>query len=180
MAQHPEYAVQVYLSGNGYSARLKYLLATGSPVVYLMSSDFGRQYEWFLPVMRPGIQYLPVYSPKELVDAIRFLLANPQTAKAMGAAGQAFVRQRLLSPSVHCWWRRFFHSLAPKLAQPIQRMHQSVAIPWDSTFEQTVGLWRRLYTSFRKLPAGSWANLTARHPAVADAGFLPEDDFYPY
>lgn len=178
MAAHPQYAVQIYLSGNGYSARLKYLLATGSPVVYLMSSDFGRQYEWFLPAMRPGIEYLPVYSPQALADAVEYLLANPQVAQAMGAAGQAFVRQRLLTPSVQCWWRRFFHTLSPKLAQPVRRMHRSVAIPWSGSFDDTMQLWSRLTAAYRApLPSGE--NLTATHPAVLAAGFLPEDDYYP-
>lgn len=110
------FKVQLYMSGNGYSARLKYLLATGSPVVYLTTTRRGNLMEYFTPALVPWVHYIPVYSGPILVQTVQWLLARPDEAQRIGAAGQAFVQEYLMRPALVCWWASLFALYAQRLA----------------------------------------------------------------
>lgn len=110
------FKVQLYMAGNGYSARLKYLLATGSPVVYLTTTFRGNFMEYFTPALVPWVHYIPVYSGPILVQTVEWLLAHPDEAQRIGAAGQAFAQQYLMRPALACWWASLFALYAERLA----------------------------------------------------------------
>lgn len=103
-------------AGNGYTARLKYLLATGSPTIVMMSTLRGSMEEFFVRAMTPYVHYVPVYSGPMVVRATQWLLDHPQEAAAIGAAGRAFVTQYLSRPALTCWWASFFHAYAARSA----------------------------------------------------------------
>lgn len=103
LANFSHFAANLYMAGNGYSSRLKYLLLAGSPVLYLLS-DRGEQREFYTAALMPYKHFIFVTS-KTLPAVAAWILANPEIGASIGAAGAAFAREHLSPKAVTCWWR---------------------------------------------------------------------------
>jgi hypothetical protein len=86
------WALLIDVEGRGYSARVKVLLHSGRPV--LIQERPWR--EWFWPELRPMENFIPVKRDlSDLLDRVRWALANPKEAEAIGRAGQKLAQTRL-------------------------------------------------------------------------------------
>jgi len=118
LADHSAFAVQLYLAGTGYSIRLKYLLATGSPVLVYVAKENGRWHEFYWRALIPWVHYVPLHHPDNLELLVRWLLDHPAEAARIGAAGQAYAREFLSHSSATCYWRTFFSEYTALLQGP--------------------------------------------------------------
>ena len=113
LAEHAQYAVVLAIPGNGWMARLKYSLASGSPVVVLQAGlENGLWEEWFYHRMTPFVHYWPIRHVGELKSAVAYLLDHPARAAAIGAAGRAFVATQLGEEQVRCYWAYYLTYLS--------------------------------------------------------------------
>lgn len=155
LAELPRYRVQLYIAGNGYSASLKYKLATGSPVIMYKTTDRGEMDEFFTAGLVPYVHYVPAYHPDMIVTLTAYLLANPLLAEAIGSAGRDFVRTHLMPANISCWWRTFLEEYAHRQAEEvIVRAPESVRVPLgsSSTFKDVADQFIRVKDG-RTLPA---------------------------
>eukprot|EP00300_Choanocystis_sp_HF-7_P039515 c584_g1_i2.p1 GENE.c584_g1_i2~~c584_g1_i2.p1 ORF type:complete len:574 (+),score=83.17 c584_g1_i2:30-1751(+) len=136
-SNYSNYAVQIYIDGNGASARFKYLLLSGSPVIkFIPPVGDNMQFEmWYFPFLEPNVHYVPISRYDELEGAVKSLLDNPERAKRM-ADDAAAVMLRYLHPDSHpCYYMATLAALVPKLSyQP--RVHKGlfpVAFPTNAT-----------------------------------------------
>ena len=116
LANFSHYAANLYMSGNGYSARLKYLLLTGSPVIFLGGTFRGEIREFYTAALEPFRHYVPA-TQATLATVAAWVLENPVLAEAIGAAGAAFARKFLSPRAVSCWWRVFLAEYAAHIMQ---------------------------------------------------------------
>ena len=112
------WAANLYMSGNGYSARLKYLLLTGSPVIILGGTLKGDMREFYALGMLPYVHFVPA-THGTLIAVASWLLNNPAIAESIGAAGSAYARLHLSPIAVSCWWRTFLGEYAARLRDPV-------------------------------------------------------------
>ena len=110
-------AVNLYMAGNGYSSRLKYLLLAGSPVIILGGTERGAMREFYTTAMTPYVHYVPA-THGTLAEAAAWLLDNPAIAESIGQAGSAWARTHLNPRAVSCWWRVFLHAYTARLSDP--------------------------------------------------------------
>jgi len=156
------------MAGNGYSGRLRYLLASGSPVVYYMGSWRGRMHEYFFSRMEPWVHYVPAWHPEHVVQVVRYLLDNPDVAEEIGRRGQAFVERFLTPDAVSCYFHYTWRALARKSSGVVTRMDGSmtVAAEWGVVREQ----YFRLTDLAQRAAAGQ---------PTDDLVILPEYDYVP-
>lgn len=128
LANFSQYRVQLYIAGNGYSARLKYLLSTGSPVVMFKTTARGNLEEFWTGALEPYKHYVPAYHPGGVVAAVKWLLAHPKKAQAIGEAGRQFVEERLNYGNILCWWRTFYAEYATRLRGPVVRLNATAKL----------------------------------------------------
>jgi hypothetical protein len=103
------WALLIDVEGNGWSARLKLLLASGRPVLV----QERPWQEWFFPLLRPGVHYLPVRRDlSDLVAQVEWALAHPAEAARIGQAGQRFAREHLRRADAVRRWAEALHHLA--------------------------------------------------------------------
>ena len=103
----PHYAFHVCISGNGVATRLPYLLASGSPVIYFSATSKGQMYLFYMRDLIPWVHYVPMAHENQLIPLTEWLLDHPVEARAIGEAGQRFVREYLTRDGILCYWRSF-------------------------------------------------------------------------
>lgn len=132
------FAVVSNFKGNGYSARSRWLMALGSPMVFMEPAD--SQLEFFWPLLRPFVEYWPVRTADELLNATRYLLAHPDVAEAVGRAGAEFVRTRLSPDEIDCVWAYYGFKLAEVAREPVALHPHARAITGldFKTLEETI------------------------------------------
>ena len=142
LRNHSKFALQVAIPGNGWMARLKYALATGSPVVMLQAGrDNGLWTEWWYPLLRPYVDYWPIQNVRELPRAVRYLLDHPAEAEAIGRNGQGFVAQRLSETAVRCYWAYYLHFLGTRFKRGGVRVDRRMMLVPDSSVEAIHGIY---------------------------------------
>ena len=131
-----EYAIAANFEGNGYSARTKWLLALGSPVLYLLGGyNRDSKVQFFYPLLVPYTHFWPVAGVGQIIPATEHLLAHPDEAERIGRAAADFVRTHLLPHHIDCVWYYYAHLLAELRAagETVQRAPNSVDIS-NSTY----------------------------------------------
>ena len=89
------------MGGCGWSARLRFLLASGRPVIML-----DRPWrEWWHRYLRNGENVLMAQNESEIIAHMRRLLDNPREANEIGAAGRALVAERCSYCAALARWR---------------------------------------------------------------------------
>jgi hypothetical protein len=104
------------VEGNGWSARLKLLLASGRPV--LVQERPWR--EWFFRLLRPGVHYLPVRADlSDLAAQVEWAQTHPAEAARIGRDGQRFAREHLRRTDAVRRWAEALHELAALPELPV-------------------------------------------------------------
>jgi hypothetical protein len=110
------WALLIDVEGNGWSARLKLLLASGRPVLV----QERPWQEWFFRLLRPGIHYLPVRADlSDLVPQVEWALAHREEAARIGQAGQRFAREHLRRADAVRRWAEVLHHVASLPRLPV-------------------------------------------------------------
>lgn len=109
-----QYKVIINLPGNaGGTWRTKWLLALGSPMVFLNGGERGRPTsELFYHLLQPFVHYWPITSEGQLLPAVQYLLDHPKEAKAIADAAVRFVQDWLNVDEIDCLWLYYAHFLA--------------------------------------------------------------------
>ena len=95
------YRYVLNLDGNAAASRLASLFHSGS-AVFLPDSPF---YEWFYPLLRPWVHYVPVGRQlDDVLDRVRWANAHPDEVAAIARRGAAFAKQHLHTHTVACYW----------------------------------------------------------------------------
>ncbi|XP_010898198.1 protein O-glucosyltransferase 3 [Esox lucius] len=96
-----KYKYQVNVDGTVAAYRFPYLML-GNSLVLKQNSPY---YEHFYTHLKPGIHYIPVKrSLSDLIQKIEWAKENDAEAKAIGAAGQAVVRELLQPNRLYCYY----------------------------------------------------------------------------
>lgn len=162
-------AVQVYMAGNGYSGRLRYLLATGSPIVYYMGTERGLMHEYFFSRMEPWVHYAPAWHPDQMAEVARYLLDNTAVAEEMGRRGQAFALRFLAPDAISCYFHYMWRALARKSSGGVTRTGGSMRVPANTG--DIIEQYMRLTTIARRAFKGD---------PYADVVLHQSEDFVPY
>jgi hypothetical protein len=103
------WAALIDVEGNGWSARLKLLLHSGRPVLV---ADRPWK-EWFWPELVPMEHVIPVRRDlADVVERARWVRDHPEEAARIGAAGQAFARERLTRAAASDRWAEVLRGVA--------------------------------------------------------------------
>eukprot|EP01062_Namystynia_karyoxenos_P040394 TRINITY_DN29462_c0_g1_i1.p1 TRINITY_DN29462_c0_g1~~TRINITY_DN29462_c0_g1_i1.p1 ORF type:complete len:548 (+),score=35.52 TRINITY_DN29462_c0_g1_i1:82-1725(+) len=101
------------VDGHSYASVLKHALLAGSLTVRVggapdpESRDLGSSFEWFEPLLRPGVHYLRARSDaSDLLDKVRWALGNDAEARAVAARGAALMQALQHPLSALCYTRR--------------------------------------------------------------------------
>jgi hypothetical protein len=90
---HRRYKYLIDCPGTGYSARLRWLLATGRPVFIVERGPV----EWWHLRLRAWVHYIPVRSDlSDLMDGLRRLEEDPHLYQAISENAKSFVANNLL------------------------------------------------------------------------------------
>lgn len=89
--------------GQTASSKLNLELAMGA-VVFHVRSRFTTYFE---PALHPWVHYVPLWdvAPDDLLGKMTWLVANPEEAERIAAAGRHFACQHLTAEGRACWWR---------------------------------------------------------------------------
>jgi hypothetical protein len=94
LPDHCKYRVLIDFGGNGFSARIPLLLASGRPLILV-----GRPEEaWFYwdGTMIPWVHYIPCGTSKEeILEAVKWTFDNRKKAAEIGRAGQDYAKKYL-------------------------------------------------------------------------------------
>lgn len=136
----------------------------------MMSTLRGSMEEFFVRAMTPYVHYVPVYSGPMVVRATQWLLAHPQEAAVIGAAGRAFVTQYLSRPALNCWWASFFHAYAARSAPDDDARHVRLPLSVHMPPPESIA-WqpRTNRTSQKRAIASFELSLEVVNAAVRDA-----------
>ena len=128
LLEHCAYRYLLHLPGVTYAARLKYLLACNATVVAPWLGRGGSRYdggwvEFYYSALEPGVHYADVgeggagasaaqvaaagstAGAADVVRAVAALAADEARARAIAAAGAAFVTEHLSMEAVWRYWR---------------------------------------------------------------------------
>ncbi|KAL1527459.1 hypothetical protein AB1Y20_016124 [Prymnesium parvum] len=98
----------LHIDGNVASSRMASELHVGSTV--FKQRSFSSEY--FYPLLKPWVHYVPVASNLEDVPAkLKWANENPQMAHSIAAAGQAFAKAHLHETAVACYWWHLLSAL---------------------------------------------------------------------
>lgn len=113
LLEYGGWKVTTNILGNGWSCRTKWLMALGSPMIFLNGGERKSTMDevWY-PLMRPYVHYWPITSEHQLLPAVTYLLEHPQEAKAIADAGGQFVREWLNVDEIDCLWLYYAHYLS--------------------------------------------------------------------
>lgn len=111
--------------GNGWAARLPYLMCTGS-VVLKQRSPFA---EYWYDHLIPGVHYVeldPGFS--DLLDTVQWLRAHDDEAKRIGEAGKELVKRLLTPDRVAAYAASVLNDISRRW--PLKRLHPlAVRVP---------------------------------------------------
>lgn len=119
LEDHCYYRYLIHLRGISYSARLKYLLACGSLVFFLvrdgdMQREMYREY-WYDHLIRLGEQGQPhlilVRSPQHLYEQLQYYEAHEEEARVIAERGRAFVENFLHMDAIYCHYLKILQTL---------------------------------------------------------------------
>lgn len=97
--------------------RLPYLLAGGS----LLFKQESKYYEHFYNQLTPNVHYIPVKTDlSDLVDKIRWAIANDAKAKEIAKTGQTFANNHLLPKDVICYYANLLQKFSQKIVSKIE------------------------------------------------------------
>jgi hypothetical protein len=97
LEDHCKYKYLIDLQGNGFSARLKYLLFTGRP---LLIQD-RKWMTYYHKLLIPYVHFIPVKENlSDLVSQINYLESNPNVAKKIADNAQKFALENLVKNKV--------------------------------------------------------------------------------
>ena len=138
LKNYSHYRANLYMAGNGYSSRLKYLLLMGSPVIMLGGTELGDLREFALALV-PYRHYVPA-TLGSLGAVAAWLLENPAIAENIGAAGAAFAGEHLvLARSLSCWYRILLCEYAQRLAtSALEQTLGDEYVPVSADFHEAV------------------------------------------
>jgi len=113
MSMHEQsqiYKYVIYLEGNcGWADRLRYLLAYG----FLIFMQDGICNEWFLPLLKPWVHYIPVrYDLENLVEHLRWARQHEDEAREIGINAAAFAQEYLNRGT----WQVYFEAVMQRYA----------------------------------------------------------------
>lgn len=95
----------VWAPGNCASVRLALQLASDALVLKIESPES----EWYYPMLKPGVHYLPLHANATSVDleeAVRWAEAHPAAVRRMVDAASAFARTHLSARGRDCYTMR--------------------------------------------------------------------------
>jgi len=106
---------QLNLDGTVAAYRLPYLLAGSSAVLKQLSP----YYEHFYHRLQPYQHYIPFKRDlSDLVEKLEWVRSHESEARAIGEAGRAFARARLMPLDVFCYHVRLLQAWTPRLVRP--------------------------------------------------------------
>lgn len=150
LAQHCSYQYLLHLPGRTYAARLKYLLACNSTVVAPWLGRGGSKYaggwfEFYYAALKAGTHYVDVNTngmhsvepeaeeaPGAVVDAVAQLAADDARARAIAAAGAAFVADQLSPECVWDYWSTLLQRYAQLQRFKLVKLHEDAVSFEDS------------------------------------------------
>lgn len=87
-----DYAYLLDIGGNGYSGRLKYLLWSGRPLLYVERDHI----EYFNAYLKPNVHYIPVKQDlSDLVSQTEWVVNNPEKASEIAQNAVEFASEFL-------------------------------------------------------------------------------------
>lgn len=105
LEDHADFRYLVDVQGVGYSARIKYLMHSGRP---LLVAD-RRHWDWATVDAVPWTHYVPVAEDLgDLLEKIAWLDAHPDEAAAIAAAALTFVRAKMAPEAMRAAMAKLF------------------------------------------------------------------------
>ena len=104
-----EHRYILHIDGNVASSRLASELFVGSTI--LKQDSFSSEY--FYPLLRPWVHYVPVATNLRDVPAkLQWAKEHPRKAEAIAKAGADFAREHLHTASIACYWWQLLTAFA--------------------------------------------------------------------
>ena len=169
LTQHCSYKYLLHLPGRTYAARLKYLLACNSTVVAPWLGRGGSKYaggwfEFYYGALTSGTHYVDVNTngihdvtpeaaeaPGAIVEAVAQLAVDDARARAIAAAGAAFVAEQLAPECVWGYWRTLLQRYAQLQRFERVKLHEDAVSFEDSILPTNGGAKYRCRNRNRKL-----------------------------
>jgi hypothetical protein len=129
MRQMLRYRYLVIVDGNNApSSRYATLLGATSPSVMIkQNSSFG---EWFYPLMKPFVHYLPVHHDfGDLTQLISYARDHPELAEEIARNGRDFVWKYLSFDGVLCHWHSILMRMRSILTDDLTANERSHYVP---------------------------------------------------
>lgn len=99
LPDHCKYRVLIDFGGNGFSARIPLLLASGRPLILVSRPEEA----WFYwdGTMIPWVHYIPCGTSKdEILTAVKWTFDNKEQAAEIGRAGQEYAKEHLSQDAI--------------------------------------------------------------------------------
>ncbi|CAL5220202.1 g2176 [Coccomyxa viridis] len=134
----------LHMRGQTYSARLKYLLACGSAVVFPWLSEEPQ--EWWYPALQNGTNVLLTGDITEgnqaspVMDALHALRRNESWAEAIGVEGRNLALTLLHPDNVARYWVELLTLYAALMTDPV-KLHRD-AVPLSHEFLRKQRVWK--------------------------------------
>ncbi|OQR75317.1 KDEL motif-containing protein 1-like [Tropilaelaps mercedesae] len=113
-----QYKYQVNVDGTVAAYRLPFLLAGGSTVFKTHPSPF---YEHFYHLLEENVHFIAVRSDlSDLIDKIRFCLANEEHCAQVARNGRQLVNDYLLPHMVYCYHVQLLQEFGQRIEGPVE------------------------------------------------------------